>query len=133
MPYIRFVLLITLFIHFYSCSDSSKELGSNYFLRIEGEHTNEILNRNPKRKGVPPDVIRYNYNKDFVIAEQKPNQYDDIMHDDSVNYKFGREVLYYWIIVKKNNSCIGPLNEVEFKGVRKKYKIPDKLELKSVY
>ena len=127
------LIIIILFIHLCGCSDSSKELGGNYFLRIEGEHTNEILNRSPNRKGVPPDVIRYNYNNDFIIAEQKPNQYNDIMHDDSVNYKYGRKNLYYWVIFKKSNFCIGPLNEAEFNEARNKYKVPDKLELKSVY
>lgn len=134
MPYLKLLLLILL-LNFCCCnySDSTEELGLGYWLRIEGKGVNEILNHDSNKKGIPPDVIRYNYNDELIIAEQMPNKYDDIMYDDTINYKFGRDVLYYWIIIKKSNFLIGPMNIIEFDKARIKYQIPEKLELISVY
>lgn len=116
-----------------SCSDATKELGGSYFLRIEGESTNEILNHEPNKNGVPPAVLKYNFNDSFIIAEQKPNKFNDVMHDDSIVYRNGRKALYYWIILKHKNKLVGPMNEVEFKEARNKYKVPKDLVLQSVY
>jgi Protein of unknown function (DUF3997) len=117
-----------------SCSsDATKELGGSYFLRIEGESTNEILNYEPNKNGIPPAVLKYNFNDSFIIAEQKPNKFNDVMHDDSIEYPNGRKRLYYWLILKHNNKLIGPMNGVEFKAARNKYKVPKDLMLQSVY
>ena len=60
--------------------------------------------------------------------KQKPNKYDNIM-DDTANYKYGRDTLYYWIIIKKKKLCLGPLLENEFNEAKIKYNVPSGLNL----
>lgn len=124
--------LIMMALLLFSCSDVTKELGGDYFLNIEGESANAIFNRKPNVKGIPSSVLRYGYNSEFIIAEQRPNEFDDIMHD-VVDYKDGREATYYWIILKESNTVLGPFSQSEFQYLREKYKVPEGLELKNVY
>lgn len=115
-----------------SCSDGTKELGGDYFLSIEGESANAIFNRGQDVKGIPPSVLRYGYNGEFIIAEQRPNRYKDIMYEE-IDYRNGRQALYYWIILKKSRTVLGPFDKGQFLQSREKYKVPDDLELQNVY
>ncbi len=130
MRNISFIITVCLLV---ACSDSTTELGNNYFLRIEGRTANEIINRKPNQRGIPPDILRYNYDDDFIIAEQRPNKFDDVMHNDKIKYEKGRESLYYWIIIKDKDELIGPLDISKFQEAKKEYDIPIDLELKSIY
>ncbi|SEL95854.1 DUF3997 domain-containing protein [Parapedobacter koreensis] len=114
------------------CSDATKELGSGYFLSIEGESANAIFNRGPDVDGIPPSVLRYGYNSKFIIAEQRPSRFNDVMYD-AIDYSDGREAMYYWVILKESKTVFGPLNKDEFQQLREKYKVPTDLELKNVY
>ncbi len=126
---IYILLLLTLI----NCSDSLTELGSDYFLKLEGEFSNEVINRKPNYKGIPSDVIRIDFNDDYIIAEQKPNEFDDAMQDEVYKYNEGRKNLYYWIIIKNTNIIIGPLNLRQFENEKMKNKIPSSLKLKKIY
>lgn len=116
-----------------SCSDSSKELGSGYWLRIEGSKSNEILTHSSNLKGIPPSIIRYNYDNSFIIAEQKPVDNDDVMGYQDIKYGEGRQSLYYWIIIKDSTKVIGPMNKFDYKITKNKYGVPNSLELKPIY
>jgi hypothetical protein len=132
MKYFKLLSFPFLLTFLYSCSDYSKELGGNYFLNVEGKNINVILNHRPNTKGIPPAILKYNYNNDFIIAEQKPNINDNIL-DETANYKNGRDSLYYWIIVKKNSLCLGPFNLNEFNEAKLKNIVPETLKLKDIY
>jgi hypothetical protein len=129
----KFYLLILNIALFCNCSDKTINLGSDYFLRIEGKGTNDILSRSPIDGSIPCDVLMYDFNSDFIIAKQKPNKITSPMYEREFEYKNGRDSNYYWIIGHNPKIFVGPLNEVEYLGAREKYKIPKDLILKNVY
>lgn len=126
-------IIIALSFLMTGCSDSSINLGEDYFLRIDGPRTNEIMNRKANVKGIPPAVMRYNYNDDFIVAEQKPSNHNDVMHDDGVIYSKGRDFIYYWIIVKKSKAVLGPMEKGEYEKMKNKYGMSSTFLLKDVY
>ena len=62
---------------------------------------------------IPPTILEYRYNSDFIIVKQHPTKYKDIMYID-YNYPLGRDTVYYWIIEKKTNTFTGPKSHDEF-------------------
>lgn len=64
---------------------------------------------------IPPRVLEYNLNDEYIIVKQLPKKYHDAIYDDKEYiYLNGRDKLYYWIIDKKNQDVIGPLDSIEF-------------------
>ena len=70
---------------------------------------------------IPPTILEYRYNSEIIIVKQHPTKYKDIMYTD-YNYPLGRDTIYYWIIEKKSNTIIGPINYNEFSKEISKYK-----------
>lgn len=107
----RKLVILSCLIAILSCnqSDGTIELGDAYFLRLEGGETNEILNRLPDIKGIPPSVLSYYANDTLILAKQRPCLPIDILHE-TINYPSGSDTNYYWIILKKDHIRIGPLN-----------------------
>lgn len=62
-------------------SDSTEELSGHYFYRDEGAHVRDILSHISNRKEIYSEIIRYDYNSDFIIAEQRPvyNEYKTML------------------------------------------------------
>ena len=88
----------------------------------------EIFGSMAHNPDIPPTVIDFDYNRDFIIAKQKPKLPLDILYD--VNYLYKDEVdTFYWIISVKNYFGLGPLDKQEYEAARKKYGVPDKLKL----
>ena len=58
---------------------------------------------------IPPIILEYKYNSEIIIVKQHPTKYKDIMYDD-YDYTLGRDTIYYWIIEKKTNTLVGPVN-----------------------
>lgn len=58
-------------------SDSTEDLSGQYFYREEGTHVKDILSYVPNRKEIYSEIVHYDFNPDFIIAEQKPiyNEY----------------------------------------------------------
>lgn len=108
--------------------DGTKELTGGYFLRVEGD----ILSFGKGKQEIQPNVLRYNYNDDFIIAEQKPYKTNDAIYEKVYDYKYGRNHIYYWIIIIKKDSLLGPLSKSEFELERNKYKVPTDLLLKEI-
>ena len=131
---IRIITIIILPNFFYSCngSDGTVELSGNYFLRNEGKYVNDILSHGKSSLEIQANVLKYNYNDNFIIAEQKPNKTDDPLYEKTYNYKEGRNKIYYWIIVVKKDSLLGPLNKSEFDQERTKHNVPNDLILKII-
>lgn len=111
-------------------SDYTKNLGGGYFFRNEGGDLQDILCEEPKGGEIPSTVIAYDYDKNFIIALQRPKLPQDILYKKNYNYESGANTTYYWLIIKKNHLVFGPLKENEFIEVKKKYKIPESLNFK---
>lgn len=111
-------------------SDYTKNLGGGYFFRNEGGDLQDILCEEPKGGEIPSTVIAYDYDKNFIIALQRPKLPQDILYEKNYNYESGANTTYYWLIIKKNHLVFGPLKENEFIEVKKKYKIPESLNFK---
>jgi hypothetical protein len=112
-----------------SCSDSTEELSGGYFLRIEGNDLNDILSHYNDGKEIPSNILNYNYSKDFIIASQKPSETDDPLYT-KVDYKHGRDKIYYWLIVHSQRLILGPMSKHDFEVARQTYKVPATFVLK---
>lgn len=111
-------------------ADSTKKLSGGYFYRNEGGDIKDILCENPNGGEIPSTVIDFDYDKDFIIAKQKPKIPQDPLYNKGYQYNDGRDKYYFWLIVIKKDLVFGPLSEKEFSIVRKEYNVPDKLSLK---
>ena len=114
-----------------SCSDYSENLGKGYTYVCEGKGNNSIFHEYPSKGGqIPPDVISYDYDKDFIIVKQKP-QLQQYGYEAEGEYNNRNEdgVFYYWLIDKKRYKTIGPMDSLEFVQTRKKYYVSEKLNL----
>ncbi|MBP7477636.1 MAG: DUF3997 domain-containing protein [Chitinophagales bacterium] len=70
------VLLSILFssVHLACNLDDSKELSGNYIYLAQSNENKSILSQTNNAYSIYPNVIDYDYNKDFIIAVQKPNR-----------------------------------------------------------
>jgi hypothetical protein len=125
---------LSLFIMLFSCngSDKTENLSGGYFLRMEGKSLNDILSSGKGKNEIQPNILRYNSNAAFIIAEQKPNKTDDAIYEKSYEYKNGRDQKYYWIIILKGDLLLGPLTKAEFEMEKIKHNIPKELALKNI-
>ena len=87
-------------------SDDSKDLGGGYTYYSEQKMI-------CGKYQIPPTILEYRYNSEIIIVKQRPTKYKDIMYID-YNYPLGRDTIYYWIIEKKTNTFIGPINYDDF-------------------
>lgn len=111
-------------------SDYIENLGEGYFFRNEGGDLKDILSKEPKGGEIPSTVIAFDYDKNFIIAKQRPKLSQDILYENNYNYELGADTTYFWLIIKKNHLVLGPLKEKEFIEVRERYEIPESLKLK---
>ncbi|MBO4850499.1 MAG: hypothetical protein J5529_06295 [Prevotella sp.] len=100
-------------------SDDNEDLGGGYIYYGEQKMIDGKFQ-------IPPTIQKYRYNSEIIIAKQHPTKYKDIMYID-YNYPLGRDAIYYWIIDKKTNTAIGPINYDEF--IKEISKYDDKLEI----
>ena len=126
---IWFLLFGGLFMFQYCTSDYTKNLGEGYIYRQEGDPLNDIYCESPKGGRVPANVISFDYDKKFIIAKQKPKLPQDILYEKEYEYNLEENEIYFWLIIKKEQLVLGPLNEEKFNKARKKYKVPNKLSL----
>ncbi len=112
-----------------ACSDYSKNLGEGYTYAHEGTGTNCIFHEYPTSGGeIPPDVISYAYDKNFIVAKQKPNEFN-CAYEKEISYPLGRDTIYYWLIIKQEQKVFGALDYDSFLQLKKKYKVLDNLIL----
>ena len=98
------------------------------FFRNEGGDIKDILCKNQREKS--STVIAFDYDKNFIIAKQRPKLSQDILYEKNYNYELGVDTTYFWLIIKKSHLVLGPLNEKEFREVRERYEIPESLKFK---
>lgn len=111
-------------------SDYTENLGGGYFFRNEGGDLKDILSKEPKGGEIPSTVIAFDYDKNFIIAKQRPKLPQDILYEKNYNYELGADTTYFWLIIKESHLVLGPLKEKEFREVRERYEIPESLKLK---
>jgi hypothetical protein len=123
-------MLISTFV-ILGCSDYSENLSGGYTYVHEGGGNNYIIHEYPAKGGeIPPTVISFDYNRRFIIAKQKPDLPQYNFSEKEYIYNRGDNVFYYWLIIKQEQKVIGPLDSIRFLEQRKKYNVPDKLNLK---
>lgn len=108
-------------------SDYTENLGREYFFRNEGGDLKDILSKEQKGGEIPSTVIAFDYDKNFIIAKQRPKLPQDILYEKSYYYELGADTTYFWLIIKKNHLVLGPLKEKEFREVRERYEVPESL------
>lgn len=87
-------------------SDDSEDLGGGYTYYSEQKMISGKCQ-------IPPTILKYRYNSEIIIVKQHPTKHKDIMYTN-YNYPLGRDTIYYWIIEKKTNTFVGPINYDEF-------------------
>lgn len=121
-------LLTTVLIGTGCSSDRSYNLGDGYTLVAEGGRTSFVIGSGQDAVEVPYGVSSFAFDDKFILLEQRPRETDDIMFRP-VQYPHGRDSTYYWLIVKKNDSLIGPLLRNRFRLKRSEMGVPEQLEL----
>ena len=124
------IILLSLACLNLSCDDTI-EFDENYILVWEGKGCNGIMCHKGVDCGVPCDVLAYNYDDDFIIVAQLPNETDQPL-DRICVYSKGRKYIYYWLIIPKKNIELGPLTKEQFEEARKTYKVPEDMEFISL-
>lgn len=116
-------IYIILSFLFWDCtSDCSYNLGNGYVYRDEGGWIKEIHHEYPDiNKGIPPTVVSYASNTQFIIAKQICPLIKEINNskEDYINY---------WIVNKKQHAVYGPLDSVQFQHMIKELGITLKLQ-----
>ena len=121
---ITFIIML-----FISCTDTTENLGSDFFYRNEGSDIKDILSHKAQIGEIPATVVSFDYNSDFIIAKQKPKIPGDPLYEKEYLYKRGINVYYYWLILKKSKQIYGPLDFSEFIKLKFKYRVPEELQL----
>jgi hypothetical protein len=103
------------------CDTDSKNLGGGFVYSAEHKH---ILGK----IDIPPTIISYDYDKNFIVAKQKQKKYNEAIYDKmEYVYPLGRDTVYYWLIIKQEQKVFGPLDYGSFQELTQKYNIPNKL------
>lgn len=125
------ILIVLCFCLIQSCNiDQTKNLGSGYTYRDEGGQLKEIYHEYPKKGGqIPSTVVSYDFDRNFIIVKQKPKLPQDPLYEKDFVYNKGKGSYYFWVVLKKDQIVIGPLDSAEFAKLRVKYNITRKLRL----
>jgi len=120
------ILLLSIFSLFWT---DNKKMGKGYVYYAD----NKMITSSDGLYGeIPSVVLSFDYDNNFIIAEQKPLENDPnaLLYDFEYKYLEGYNTNYYWLIIKKEKKVIGPMNKEEFMKQRNKYNVPEKLTLK---
>ncbi|UTD13033.1 DUF3997 domain-containing protein [Treponema denticola] len=80
---------------------------------------------------IPPEVLMYQYDDNFIVAKQKPRRYKEFNYTYNEGYKYskGLDSEYYWIIKKKEKKVFGPLEYSQFIRLCDEFYVPENLRL----
>ena len=118
-----------IFCYSCSCSDYGDNLGDGYFFRFEAGDLKDILCEIPNGGEIPANVFSYDYNRQFIIAKQKPLLPPDPLYDKEYLYPLGVATVYYWIIIQKEHVVLGPMSLDAFNDAKVKCHVPNDLKL----
>ncbi len=129
MQRIIFIFFIFLVLIFSGCSREIPIVGVNY--KLDHDANSRICIKNlHKDYIIPPQMISFSYNKDFIVAAQKPYL---IFITRTNTYPESRKLFeksnlqYYWIIDKEKKLEIGPLSKEAYVKKKDELLIPDNL------
>ena len=97
----------------FSCDNKSIDLGSHFIYDTEHQYISRhqigilyplIIKHQPNRKDIPPIVMDYKYDNDYILVKQKPKiPLEQIYYDyNEIIYPSGLDTTYYWIIADFN-------------------------------
>jgi energy-coupling factor transporter transmembrane protein EcfT len=118
------------FILLFGCRDYSEKLGNGYtFVQMGGNHNYIFHGYNGGE--IHPNVVSFDYNKQFIIAKQKPMPFQ-YAYETAKDYACRTDSIAfcYWLILKEEQKIFGPLDSTQFLKLRKDYGVPDKLKFK---
>lgn len=104
------VVTIVLILLFILADDSVEENIGGYTLNIDN------FTIYGKNAFIPSKVLEYGYDEDFIIAAQYAYRLSE--NKDECEKKHGINRMYYWIIDKRNDIVIGPMNYHEYTATR---------------
>ena len=83
-------------------SDYSYDLGNGYVYCDEGEDLKFIYHKQSIGGEIPPTILSYKLDDNFIIVKQKPRLTE--IHDS----------IFYFIIVKNDKEIHGPFNREQY-------------------
>lgn len=92
-------------------SDYTRNLGDGYVFYYEGGNLNSIFNENPLGGEIPPNVLSYNFDSNYIIVKQLSRK------------SIKKVTISYFIIFKKEKKICGPFNWDQYIKEKSKYKI----------
>ena len=112
-----------------SCNNNKNiRLNKSYVFVHDGYDNNQIIGDH----SIPENVIACVYDSNFIIAKQIPTKYGNAIYENEPIYRDGRDWVYFWLIVHRTNTLLGPFRKVEFDSVRAIYKVPANSGLKKI-
>ena len=129
------VLIYIFIICFIVISMFSFFEGNNIIELGYGFHYNEellaIMSDYLNLPDIPPEVLMYQYDDNFIVAKQKPRRYKEFNYTYNEGYKYskGLDSEYYWIIKKKEKKVFGPLEYSQFIRLCDEFYVPENLRL----
>ncbi|CAG5003302.1 hypothetical protein DYBT9275_03123 [Dyadobacter sp. CECT 9275] len=126
-------ILILFVLNACNLSDEIIKINADWQIYYEGKH-NVIAEGRMKGRYyvIPCEVVKYCHDENFIIVMQNP-QRECFLQIDTIDYKYGLNKVYYWIVLNKSGKLLGPMNIEELNRTRKLYKIPDQLKLETVF
>lgn len=105
---IVFALIVIIFFICELCSTDRVSLGNDYYFYKE---RGDILGNN--NNGIPPIVEYYWNNHQYIVVKQHPKWPPEAIYG-AINYPYGYDMDYYWVIDKTNDTIQGPLDSSGF-------------------
>ncbi len=98
------ILLSLCFTCVYNHTSNTENLGNGYYYLGDGSESQILLGKEKKNFGVtivPQEVVKYNFDKNFIIAK-------------SISNVDNKETELYWIIDKSEKDSIVGLDSLSF-------------------
>lgn len=116
-------IIVSLFL-LSSCDEGCEQLGDGYVYFDEQKFIAGMID-------IPPTVISYSYDEDYIIATQELTHNEPACllpsFSDSV-YPKNKSGQFYWVIIKKEQDVFGPLDEEGYRIIKERYHIPERLK-----
>lgn len=123
------ILAIILFISRFILSICDNDnLGEDYILNYSSYYIAKKTTSNNIKIVIPARIVDYKYNSLYVTVKQKPDR-DIVYNEFKDKYRLGIDTTYYWLIVKKRDEIVGPVDSIEAHILYKKYNIPKNIQL----
>lgn len=110
-----------LYLIFYICitgsllqgctSDYCRNLGNGYVFCNEGEDLKYIYHEYSIGGEIPPTVLSYKSNKDYIVVKQRPRFSDN------------QDAICYYIVIKNEKRILGPFPLEQYIKQKKEYGI----------